>query len=228
MTPPILRAEGLRKTYGEGAGRVEALRGVDLEVRRGEFVSIVGASGSGKSTLLHLLGGLDIPDAGSIVVDGQTLGAQSDDDLALYRRRKVGFIFQSFNLVPILTLEENIALPAVLDRRGGYEEHLDEIIQVLGLQDRRKHLPSELSGGQQQRAAIGRALINKPALLLADEPTGNLDSRSSREAMDFLLAVARRFGQTVVLITHDSRVAATADRMLEIRDGELVAGSPPT
>ena len=218
----ILRIENLYKTYGEGDNKVEALKDINLSINKGEFVAIIGASGSGKSTLLHLLGGLDRPSSGRVIIDEKSIYDYKDEELSIFRRRKVGFIFQFFNLIPVLDVEENIELPVVLDNEKVDEEYLNEIISILNLEDRRTHLPSELSGGQQQRVSIGRALINKPSIILADEPTGNLDSKNTREVIELLKFTARKFNQTLILITHDSNIAAMADRVITIADGEII------
>lgn len=219
----ILRIEGLTKTYGKDGNKVEALKGIDLSINKGEFVAIVGASGSGKSTLLHLLGGLDRPTEGKVIIDGEDIYSYKEERLAIFRRRKVGFIFQFFNLIPVLDVEENIALPALLDNDKVDKAYLAEIIRLLGLEDRKHHLPSELSGGQQQRVSIGRALLNKPSIILADEPTGNLDSKNSKEVIELLKFSAKKYNQTLILITHDINIAATADRIITIMDGDIVS-----
>lgn len=219
----ILKVENLNKTYGKGDNKVEALKNVNLSIHKGEFVAIVGASGSGKSTLLHLLGGLDRPTAGRVVIDGESIYEYREEKLAIFRRRKIGFIFQFFNLIPVLDLEENIALPALLDNEKIDKKYLNEIIEILGLAERKGHLPSELSGGQQQRVSIGRALLNKPSIILADEPTGNLDSKNSKEVIELLKFTARKYNQTLILITHDVNIASMADRVITIEDGEIVS-----
>ncbi|TDT62452.1 ABC transporter ATP-binding protein [Fonticella tunisiensis] len=219
----ILKVQGLKKIYGKEGNRVEALKGVDLSVNKGEFVAIVGASGSGKSTLLHILGGLDRPTEGKVIIDGEDIYSYSEEKLAIFRRRKVGFIFQFFNLIPVLDVEENIALPALLDNDRVDKAYLDEIIKLLGLEDRKHHLPSELSGGQQQRVSIGRALLNKPSIVLADEPTGNLDSKNSKEVIELLKFSAKKYNQTLILITHDINIASSADRIVTLMDGEIVS-----
>jgi putative ABC transport system ATP-binding protein len=219
----ILRVENLNKTYGKDNNKVEALKNINLSVNKGEFVAIVGASGSGKSTLLHLLGGLDNPTSGKVVIDGESIYDYKEEKLAIFRRRKIGFIFQFFNLIPVLDLEENIALPALLDNEKIDKNYLKEIIEILGLTDRKSHLPSELSGGQQQRVSIGRALLNKPSIILADEPTGNLDSKNSKEVIELLRFTARKYNQTLILITHDVNIASMADRAITIQDGEIVS-----
>ena len=217
----ILRVENLTKIYGKNETKVEALKGINLSINKGEFVAIVGASGSGKSTLLHLLGGLDRPTSGKVIVDGQNIYDCKEDELAIFRRRKIGFVFQFFNLIPVLDVEENISLPSLLDSDKVDENYLKELIDVLGLKDRRYHLPSELSGGQQQRVSIGRALSNKPAIIFADEPTGNLDSKNSKDVIELLKYTARKYNQTLVLITHDVNIASMADRIITIEDGKL-------
>lgn len=219
----IVRLEQVTKVYGKGDNKVEALKNINITISKGEFVAIVGASGSGKSTLLHILGGLDRPTGGKVMVDGANIYDYSEEQLAIFRRRKIGFIFQFFNLIPVLDLEENIALPALLDHDKVDASYLEEIIQLLGLTERKHHLPSELSGGQQQRVSIGRALANKPSIVLADEPTGNLDSKSSKEVIELLKFTAKKYNQTLVLITHDINIAAMADRVLTLQDGEIIS-----
>ena len=218
----ILSTHQLTKVYGAGATAVRALDGVSLAVETGEFVAVVGTSGSGKSTLLHLLGGLDRPTAGEVLVDGQPIFALRPEALTIFRRRKIGFVFQSYNLVPVLTVRENIALPLELDGRRPDARYWNEVVEVLGLGDKLDRRPNELSGGQQQRVAIARALAAKPAIVLADEPTGNLDSRTSQDVMALLKVSALRFGQTIVMITHNEEIAQTADRLLRIEDGRLL------
>ncbi|ARC86162.1 ABC transporter family protein [Clostridium argentinense CDC 2741] len=221
----ILRIENLTKTYGEGDNKVEALNNINLSINKGEFVAIIGPSGSGKSTLLHLLGGLDRPTSGKVIIDEKSIYDFKDEELSIFRRRKIGFIFQFFNLIPVLDVEENIELPVILDNENVDKDYLDEIITILNLQDRRTHIPSELSGGQQQRVSIGRALINKPSIILADEPTGNLDSKNTREVIELLKFTAREFNQTLILITHDSNIASMADRVITIADGQIIEDS---
>ena len=218
----ILSTHQLTKVYGAGAMAVRALDGVSLAVETGEFVAVVGTSGSGKSTLLHLLGGLDRPTSGEVLVDGQPIFALKPEALTIFRRRKIGFVFQSYNLVPVLTVRENIALPLELDGRRPDARYWNEVVEVLGLGDKLDRRPNELSGGQQQRVAIARALAAKPAIVLADEPTGNLDSRTSQDVMALLKVSAQRFGQTIVMITHNEEIAQTADRLLRIEDGRLL------
>lgn len=219
----ILRVENLTKTYGDGENKVEVLKNVNLSINKGEFVTIVGASGSGKSTLLHLLGGLDRPTEGKVIISEKSIYNYNDDELSIFRRRKIGFIFQFFNLIPVLNAEENIELPVMLDNEKVDKDYLDEIINILNLKDRRNHLPSELSGGQQQRVSIGRALINKPSIILADEPTGNLDSKNTREVIDLLKLTARKFNQTLILITHDPDIAIMSDRVITVEDGKIIS-----
>ena len=218
----ILQTIGLRKVYGRGETAVRALDGVDLTVQAGEFLSIVGTSGSGKSTLLHMLGGLDRPTAGQVRVDGTELFALREEALTIFRRRKIGFVFQSYNLVPVLSVQENILLPLQLDGRRPDKQYLSRVIEVLGLGDRLHSLPGQLSGGQQQRVAIARALAAQPAILLADEPTGNLDSRTSLDVMGLLNVSGQQFGQTIVMITHNEDLALMADRTLRLEDGRIV------
>ena len=219
----ILRVENLCKTYGDGEGRVEALRDVSLSIEKGEFVAVVGASGSGKSTLLHLMGGVDVPTSGKVFVDGTDIYAMSADARAIFRRRQIGMVYQFYNLIPTLTVEENVTLPKELDGESPNEAELENLLKRLGLLTRRHHLPNELSGGQQQRAGIGRALINAPAIFLADEPTGNLDSVSGEEVIALIKEANRELGQTTLIITHDLELARTADRVLTIEDGRIAA-----
>ncbi|MFC9449605.1 ABC transporter ATP-binding protein [Bacillus cereus] len=219
----IVRIENVVKSYGEGNSRVDALKGINLTIHQGEFVSIVGASGSGKSTLLHILGGLDRPSSGEVFIGENNIYNYPDNELSIFRRRKVGFIFQFFNLIPVLNVQENIALPTLLDNEPVDNSYMDEIIEILGLHERRNHLPSELSGGQQQRVSIGRALINRPHLILADEPTGNLDTQNTKEVMDLLRLTAKKYNQTIVLITHDLKIASTSDRIITIEDGQIIS-----
>lgn len=218
----ILKVENLTKTYGSGENLVNAVDDVSFSVEKGEFVAIVGASGSGKSTILHLIGGVDRPTSGKIFVDGNDISKMNDDKLAVFRRRQVGIVYQFYNLIPILTVEENITLPCDLDGRGVDRERLEMILDSFGLRARRKHLPNQLSGGQQQRTSIARALINNPSLVLADEPTGNLDSKSSDEVMSMLKMCNQSYGQTVIMITHNLDIAKQADRIITISDGKIV------
>ena len=218
----ILRVENLSKVYGQGTTKVVALDIVSFKVDKGEFVAIVGASGSGKSTLLHLIGGVDRPTNGKVFIDGKDIYKFNDDELAIFRRRQVGLIYQFYNLIPILNVEENITLPLKLDNREVNEKKLDETIKLLGLESRRKHLPNELSGGQQQRTSIGRAMITSPAIILADEPTGNLDSKSSDEIVSLLKKSNRDYKQTIIMITHNMEIAKIADRIIKIEDGKIV------
>ena len=218
----ILETQGLTKIYGSGETAVHALRGVDLTVENGEFVAIVGTSGSGKSTLLHMLGGLDRPTAGKVLVDGQDIFAFKDEALTIFRRRRVGFVFQSYNLVPMLSVYENIVLPIQLDGAKVDEDYVREVIRTLSLSDRLHSLPNQLSGGQQQRVAIARALATKPAIVLADEPTGNLDSKTSQDVLGLMKVTSQRFGQTMVMITHNEEIAQLADRVVRVEDGRVV------
>ena len=218
----ILETRNLRKIYGSGDTEVRALDGVNLSVDSGEFVAIVGTSGSGKSTLLHMLGGLDRPTSGSVIVDGKDIFSLKDEALTIFRRRKIGFVFQSYNLVPVLNARENIVLPIQLDRRQVDEDFLDKIVNTLGLEKKLGSLPSQLSGGQQQRVAIARALAAAPAIILADEPTGNLDSRTSQDVLSLLKVTSQKFAQTIVMITHNEEIAQTADRIIRIEDGRIV------
>lgn len=219
----ILSVEGLTKIYGSGDTAVTALDHVSFTVEKGEFVAIVGASGSGKSTLMNLIGGIDEPTSGRVVIDGQELYAMNESARAIFRRRNIGMVFQFYNLVPTLTAAENIMLPYLLDKREPEKSRLAEILALTGLTERAGHLPSALSGGQQQRVSLGRALINDPAFILADEPTGNLDSRASRDVMELLQVANRRYQQTLLLITHDEKIALMADRILTLADGRLVS-----
>lgn len=219
----ILRTEGLAKYYGAGANLVRALDGVDISVESGEFVAVVGTSGSGKSTLLHMLGGLDRPTAGKVRVAGNDIFSMGDDALTIFRRRKIGFVFQSYNLIPILNVYENIVLPVRLDGAAPDAEHIESVIEALGLAGRQDSLPNSLSGGQQQRAAIARALAAKPAVVLADEPTGNLDAKTSGEVILLLKMMSERFRQTVAMITHNEEIAQAADRIIRIEDGKVVS-----
>ena len=218
----ILETRNLRKIYGSGDTEVRALDGVNLSVDSGEFVAIVGTSGSGKSTLLHMLGGLDRPTSGSVIVDGKDIFSLKDEALTIFRRRKIGFVFQSYNLVPVLNARENIVLPIQLDGRQVDEDFLDKIVNTLGLEKMLGSLPSQLSGGQQQRVAIARALAAAPAIILADEPTGNLDSRTSQDVLSLLKVTSQKFAQTIVMITHNEEIAQTADRIIRIEDGRIV------
>ena len=218
----ILRVENLTKVYGSGTTKVIALDDVSFSVEKGEFVAIVGASGSGKSTLLHLIGGVDRPTSGKVFIDGKNIYNYDDDKLAIFRRRQVGLIYQFYNLIPILNVVENITLPLDLDNRKADSEYLNQLIKLLGLENRKNHLPNELSGGQQQRTSIGRALITNPTIILADEPTGNLDSKSSDEIMELLKKSNKEYKQTIIMITHTMEIAKCADRIIQIEDGRIV------
>ncbi len=217
----ILKVEHLSKTYGTGEARVEALKDASFSLQKGEFAAVVGESGSGKSTLLNCVGGLDTPTAGKILLDGQDLFAMKENKRTVFRRQNIGFIFQSFQLIPELNVEQNIIFPILLDYQKPDKKRVDEILDVLGLTERRHHLPGQLSGGQQQRVAIGRALIMRPMLVLADEPTGNLDSKNSQDVMDLLMKASRYYQQTILMITHNENLTANVDRVLKVRDGEL-------
>ena len=219
----ILETKDLRKVYGSGDTEVRALDGVDLTVEKGEFVAVVGTSGSGKSTLLHMLGGLDRPTGGTVTVDGKELSAMRDEELTIFRRRKIGFVFQSFNLVPVLSVYENIVLPIQLDGGRVDESYVGQVISALGLESKLQNLPGQLSGGQQQRVAIARALATKPAIVLADEPTGNLDTRTSQDVLSLMKVTGQKFAQTIVMITHNEEIAQLADRIVRIEDGRIVA-----
>ena len=218
----VLQTRGLKKVYGTGEARVRALDGVDLDVEQGEFVAVVGTSGSGKSTLLHMLGGLDRPTAGTVTVDGRNIFALSDEALTVFRRRKIGFVFQAYNLVPVLSVWENIVLPVQLDGRRPDKAYLAQVVEALGLAEKLDRLPGQLSGGQQQRVAIARALAAQPAILLADEPTGNLDSKTSQDVLSLMKVTGWRFAQTMVMITHNEEIAQLADRIVRIEDGRIV------
>ncbi len=218
----VLEVKELTKKYGEGESEVIALDHVSFSVERGEFVAIIGASGSGKSTLMNMIGGIDYPTSGSVIIDGNEIQAMSEDELAIFRRRNLGIVYQFYNLIPTLTAEENIALPWKLDGRKENKERLSEIVNMLGLEKRAKHLPGQMSGGQQQRVSIGRALINEPAFILADEPTGNLDSKTSREILDILKFTNQKYKQTILLVTHDEKIALQANRIITIGDGKII------
>ena len=217
----ILRVEHLSKIYGTGNNQVRALDDVSFSVEKGQFVAIIGPSGSGKSTLLHILGGVDRPTRGTVLLDGQDVFAQDEDQLAIFRRRQVGLIYQFYNLIPVLNVVENITLPVLMDGRKVNERRLDDLLSILSLHGREKHLPNQLSGGQQQRVSIGRALMNAPAVVLADEPTGNLDSKNSQEIVELLKFCNRQYGQTLIVITHDESIALQADRIITIEDGHI-------
>lgn len=217
----ILRIEHLSKVYGQGENQVRAVDDVSFSVEKGEFLAIIGPSGSGKSTLLHILGGVDRPTSGKVYVDGQDVYAQDEDHLAIFRRRQVGLIYQFYNLIPVLNVVENMTLPVLMDGRAVNRQRLDELLDVLDLRGREKHLPNQLSGGQQQRVSIGRALMNAPAVVLADEPTGNLDSKNSQEIVELLKLSNRKYGQTLVIITHDENIALQAHRIIDIEDGRI-------
>lgn len=218
----ILKTIDLCKSYGKGETKVDALANVNLSINQGEFVAVVGPSGSGKSTLLHLLGGVDKPTSGKVILDNTDIYSLKEKELSILRRRKIGFIFQFYNLIPVLTAEENISMPILLDNKKENTEYLDELMSILGLQDRRHHLPSQLSGGQQQRVSIGRALAYKPSIVLADEPTGNLDSKNSKEIIELLRYSVKKYNQTLIVITHDLNIAKQADRIINIEDGVIV------
>lgn len=217
----LLEVKELSKTYGNGETSVQALKGVTFSIQKGEFVAIIGESGSGKSTLLNMIGALDTPTSGKIFIDGKDIFSMKDRNLTVFRRRNIGFIFQSFNLIPELTVEQNIVFPVLLDYQKPNKKYLEELLNVLNLTERRKHLPSQLSGGQQQRVAIGRALITRPSLILADEPTGNLDTQNTSEVIALLKEASRKYEQTIIIITHSKSVAQTADRILQLSDGVL-------
>lgn len=218
----ILKVKNLTKSYGKGENKINAIDNISFSIEKGEFVAIIGASGSGKSTLLHLLGGVDRPTSGKVYIDSKDIYSLNNNDLAVFRRRKVGLIYQFYNLIPILNVEENISLPCKLDGKEPPKKELKDLIQTLGLEKRVSHLPNELSGGQQQRVAIGRAVINKPAIMLADEPTGNLDSKASKEIIELLKLSNKKYNQTLIIITHDINIAKEADRIISIEDGKIV------
>ena len=218
----ILKVEHLTKIYGSGNGEVRAVDDVSFSVEKGEFLAIIGPSGSGKSTLLHILGGVDRPTAGKVYMNGQDVYAQNEDQLAIFRRREVGLIYQFYNLIPVFDVVENMTLPVLMDGRSVNRERLEELLGTLGLTDRRKNLPNQLSGGQQQRVSIGRALMSAPAVVLADEPTGNLDSKNSQEIVELLRMSNRKYGQTLIVITHDENIALQADRVIAVEDGKIV------
>jgi putative ABC transport system ATP-binding protein len=217
----ILRVENLSKVYGKGETAVKALDNVSFSINKGDFVAVIGPSGSGKSTLMHILGGVDIPTSGKVFIENTDVYALSETNLAIFRRRQIGLIYQFYNLIPVLTVKENITLPLLLDGRKPDRKHIDDIINTLGLADRLSHLPNQLSGGQQQRVSIGRALINNPAIMLADEPTGNLDSKNSHEIIELLKLFNKKLNQTLIVITHDERIALQADRIMTIEDGQI-------
>lgn len=219
----VLKIKGLGKSYGTGDSKVDALVETDFEINKGEFVAIIGPSGSGKSTLLHLIGGIDKPSKGKVFIDGEDMYQMNNDELATLRRRKIGFIFQYYNLIPVLNVRENILMPTLLDGKEEDVKYTNELIEILGLKNRESHLPSQLSGGQQQRVAIGRALINKPSIILADEPTGNLDTKTTREILNLLRLSVKKYNQTLVIITHDPNIAKEADRIIRIEDGRIVS-----
>ena len=219
----ILRCEGIKKVYGTGNSRVAALQKIDLSVEKGEFVAIVGASGSGKSTLLHILGSVDKPTEGKVIVEGTDISTLNQTEAAIFRRRKVGLVYQFYNLIPTLTIRKNILMPLLLDKKKPNQEYFEQVVGSLGIADKLESLPNQLSGGQQQRAAIARSLIYRPALLLADEPTGNLDQKNSREIMDMLKLSNRNLEQTILLITHDEKIALEADRIVTIEDGQIIS-----
>lgn len=217
----LIEVKNLSKIYGSGEAEIKALKNINLNIEQGEFVAIVGPSGSGKSTLLHLLGGVDKPSSGEVIIKGESIYKLKEKELSILRRRKLGFVFQFFNLIPVLTAEENIEMPVLLDNGKIDKNYMNELLKLLGLEERRNHHPSELSGGQQQRVSIGRALANKPSIILADEPTGNLDSKNSKEVLELLKYCAKKYNQTLILITHDIDIAKSADRVITIEDGQI-------
>ena len=220
----FLEIQQIKKHFGEGESRVEVLKGIDIGIEKGEICVLLGPSGSGKSTLLHVMGGVDTPNEGNVIVDGKDITRLTDEEMSVFRRRKIGFVFQAYHLIPVLTVEENIKMPILLDHRKPDRDYIDHIIEMLGLKDRRKHLPNQLSGGQQQRAAIARALANRPALILADEPTGALDSKNGNEVITLLQDSVKKLDQTLVLITHNIDLAREADRIVRITDGKISEG----
>ena len=219
----LIEVKNLNKIYGSGEAEVKALKNINLNIEQGEFVAIVGQSGSGKSTLLHLIGGVDIPSSGEVIIDGKNIYKLKEKELSILRRRKLGFIFQFFNLIPVLTAQENIEMPVLLDNEKIDKKYMNELLRILGLEERKNNYPSQLSGGQQQRVSIGRALANKPSIILADEPTGNLDSKNSKEVLELLKYCAKKYNQKLILITHDINIAKSADRVITIEDGEIIS-----
>ena len=219
----LIEVKNLNKIYGSGEAEVKALKNINLNIEQGEFVAIVGQSGSGKITLLHLIGGVDIPSSGEVIIDGKNIYKLKEKELSILRRRKLGFIFQFFNLIPVLTAQENIEMPVLLDNEKIDKKYMNELLRILGLEERKNNYPSQLSGGQQQRVSIGRALANKPSIILADEPTGNLDSKNSKEVLELLKYCAKKYNQTLILITHDINIAKSADRVITIEDGEITS-----
>ncbi|MFQ7596652.1 ABC transporter ATP-binding protein [uncultured Clostridium sp.] len=219
----LIEVKNLNKIYGSGEAEVKALKNINLNIEQGEFVAIVGQFGSGKSTLLHLIGGVDIPSSGEVIIDGKNIYKLKEKELSILRRRKLGFIFQFFNLIPVLTAQENIEMPVLLDNEKIDKKYMNELLRILGLEERKNNYPSQLSGGQQQRVSIGRALANKPSIILADEPTGNLDSKNSKEVLELLKYCAKKYNQTLILITHDINIAKSADRVITIEDGEITS-----
>ena len=219
----LIEVKNLNKIYGSGEAEVKALKNINLNIEQGEIVAIVGQSGSGKSTLLHLIGGVDIPSSGEVIIDGKNIYKLKEKELSILRRRKLGFIFQFFNLIPVLTAQENIEMPVLLDNEKIDKKYMNELLRILGLEERKNNYPSQLSGGQQQRVSIGRALANKPSIILADEPTGNLDSKNSKEVLELLKYCAKKYNQTLILITHDINIAKSADRVITIEDGEITS-----
>ena len=219
----LIEVKNLNKIYGSGEAEVKALKNINLNIEQGEFVAIVGQSGSGKSTLLHLIGGVDIPSSGEVIIDGKNIYKLKEKELSILRRRKLGFIFQFFNLIPVLTAQENIEMPVLLDNEKIDKKYMNELLRILGLEERKNNYPSQLSGGQQQRVSIGRALANKPSIILADEPTGNLDSKNSKEVLELLKYCAKKYNQTLILITHDINIAKSAERVITIEDGEIIS-----
>ena len=219
----ILKIEEINKTYGKGEAKVEAIKNMNFSVKKGEFIAIIGASGSGKSTLLNIIGGIDTPTSGQVYIDGEDIYTLNDERLSTFRRRKIGFVFQSYNLIPVLTVEENVKMPVLLDNKKADQKYIDELLETLGIANKKKNLPNELSGGQQQRVSIARALSNSPSIVLADEPTGNLDKKNGQEVINLLIAATKKYSQTLIVITHDMEIANLASRIIKIEDGEMIS-----
>lgn len=219
----ILKIKDINKTYGKGEAKVEAIKNMNFSVKKGEFIAIIGASGSGKSTLLNIIGGIDTPTSGQVYIDGEDIYTLNDERLSTFRRRKIGFVFQSYNLIPVLTVEENVKMPILLDNKKADQKYIDELLETLGIANKKKNLPNELSGGQQQRVSIARALSNSPSIVLADEPTGNLDKKNGQEVINLLIAATKKYSQTLIVITHDMEIANLASRIIKIEDGEMIS-----
>ena len=219
----ILKIKDINKTYGKGEAKVEAIKNMNFSVKKGEFIAIIGASGSGKSTLLNIIGGIDTPTSGQVYIDGEDIYTLNDERLSTFRRRKIGFVFQSYNLIPVLTVEENVKMPVLLDNKKADQKYIDELLETLGIANKKKNLPNELSGGQQQRVSIARALSNSPSIVLADEPTGNLDKKNGQKVINLLIAATKKYSQTLIVITHDMEIANLASRIIKIEDGEMIS-----